>query len=174
MHCPNCGTKASTGQKFCRACGFGLEKVEQLIDDQRSAALDQTTAAAVGLSGARLRKIEKWAARGLFAIGGVLGGLMLWAIIAKVMIEKGKIFEGGIVLLILTGAVLASFLAYLDSDRKKSASARSNQHHRLEPAEETAKMLSAANAEVAASVTEHTTAKLGERDAIPVEKRHSS
>jgi hypothetical protein len=99
---------------------------------------------------------------------------MLWAIIAKVMIEKGKLFEGGVILLILTGAVLASFLAYLDSERKKSASARSNQHDRLAPAEETAKILSTANAEVAASVTEHTTAKLGERDATPVEKPHLS
>jgi len=163
MHCPNCGTKASTGQKFCRACGFGLEKVEQLITDHRAAAADQTTGATGSLSDYRIRKLERWAARGLFAIGGVLGGLMLWAIIAKVMIEKGKIFEGGIVLLILTGAVLASFLAYLDSDRKKSASARSNQQHRPSGAEETAKMLSEPKAEMAASVSEQTTTRLEEK-----------
>jgi zinc-ribbon domain len=130
MHCPNCGTKASIGQKFCRACGFGLERVEQLIDDQRAAATEQITVATGRFSGAWLRKIEKWAARALFAIGGVLGDLMLWAIIAKMMIEKGKIIEGGIVLLILTGAALASFLAYLDSERKKSATIQSNQQHR--------------------------------------------
>ena len=164
MHCPNCGTKASIAQKFCRACGFGLEKVEQLVADHRAAAAtEQTTEAAGGLSDDRLRTLEKWAARALFALGGVLGSLMLCAIIAKMMIEKGKIFEGGIVLLILIGVVLASFLAYLDSERKKSASARSNQQHRLPQAQETAKMLSEPNAEMAASVAEQTTTRLEEK-----------
>jgi len=163
MHCPDCGTKASAGQKFCRGCGFGLEKVEQLIADQRAAALDQTTGATGGLLDDRLRKIERWAVRALFTLGGILGGLMLWAIIAKLMIEKGKIFEGGIVLMILAGGALASLLAYLDSERKKSASTRSNQQHRLPQAQETAKMLSEPNAEMAASVTEKTTDKLAEK-----------
>lgn len=163
MHCPNCGTKASIGQKFCRACGFGLEKVEQLIADQRATALDQTTVATDGLSGDWLRKIEKWAARALLALGGILGSLMLWAIIVKMMIEKGKIFEGSIVLMILAGAALASLLAYLDSERKKSASTRSNQQHRLPQASETAKTLSEPNAEMAASVTEQTTTRLEEK-----------
>jgi hypothetical protein len=163
MHCPNCGTKASIAQKFCRACGFSLEKVGQLIDDHRTAAADQTIGAAGGLSDDWLRKLEKWAARALFAIGGVLGGLMLWTVIAKVMIEKGRIFQGSIVLMILAGAALTLFLAYLDSERKKSASIRSNQQHRPSGAEETAKMLSEPHAEMAVSVTEQTTSRLEER-----------
>jgi uncharacterized Zn finger protein (UPF0148 family) len=163
MHCPNCGTKASAGQKFCRACGFSLEKVEQLIADQKAAATEQPTVATAGLSDDWLRRLEKWAARGLFALGGILGGLMLWAIIAKVMIEKGRIFQGSVVLMILAAAALVMFLAYLDSERKKLASARSNQQHRLPQAQETAKMLSEANAEMAVSVTEQTTARLEEK-----------
>jgi len=174
MHCPSCGTEASAGQKFCRACGFGLEKVEQLIAEQKSDAADQTTKATGGLSDGRLRRLEKWSARALFTLGGILGGLMLWAIIVKVMIEKGKIFEGSIILMILAGAGLASFLGYLDSERKKSASIRLNQQTRLPQAEETAKMLSEPSIETAASVTEHTTAKLGERAITPVEKPQSS
>ena len=163
MHCPNCGTKASSGQKFCRGCGFSLEKVEQLIADHRAAAADQTMEAAVGLSGAWLRALEKWAARALFTLGGILGGLMLWGIIAKVMIEKGRIFQGIVVLMILAAAALALFLAYLDSERRKSASARSNQQHHLPQTQETAKMLSEPNAEMAVSVTEQTTANLAEK-----------
>jgi hypothetical protein len=31
MHCPNCGTEASAGQKFCRACGLSLERFAQLL-----------------------------------------------------------------------------------------------------------------------------------------------
>jgi hypothetical protein len=168
MHCPNCGTKASSGQKFCRACGFGLEKVEQLIADHRAAPADQTLEATAGLSDDWLHRLEKWAARALFALGGVLGGLMLWGIIAKVMIEKGRVFQGIIVLMILAGSALALFLAYLDSERKKLTSARSNQQHRLMQAQETAKMLPEPGIETAASVTEHTTATLEEKIGTPI------
>ena len=164
MHCPDCGTKASAGQKFCRACGFSLEKVEQLIADQKAAATEQTTVATGRLSDDWLRRLEKWAARALFTLGGILGGLMLWAIIAKVMVEKGRIFQGIVVLMILAAAALALFLAYLDSERRKSASARSNQQHHLPQTQETAKMLSEPNAEMAVSVTEQTTANLAERN----------
>jgi hypothetical protein len=164
MHCPDCGTKASAWQKFCRACGFNLEKVEQLVADQKAAAMEQNPNAAAGLSDDWLRRLEKWAARALFALGGILGGLMLWAIIAKVMIEKGRIFQGSIVLMVLAAAALVTLLAYLDSERKKSASARSNQQHHLPQAQETAKMLSEPNAEMAVSVTEQTTASLAERN----------
>jgi hypothetical protein len=163
MHCPDCGTKASAGQKFCRGCGFSLEKVEQLIVDQKAAVTEQTTLATAGLSDNWFRGLEKWAARALFALGGILGGLMLWAIIAKVMIEKGRIFQGIIVLMVLAAAALALFLAYLDSERKKSTSAGSNQQHRLPQAQDTAKMLSEPNAEMAVSVTEQTTARLEEK-----------
>jgi uncharacterized membrane protein len=164
MHCPDCGTKASAGQKFCRACGFSLEEVEQLIADQKAAATEQTTVATGRLSDDRLRRLEKWAARALFTLGGILGGLMLWGIIAKVMIEKGRVFQGIVVLMILAAAALVTLLAYLDSERKKSASARSNQQHHLPQAQETAKMLSEPNAEIAVSVTEQTTANLAERN----------
>jgi hypothetical protein len=163
MHCPNCGTNASAGQKFCRACGFGLEKVEHLITDYQSTTTDQTTGATGGLSDVRVRKLEKWAVRALVALGGFLGGSMIWAIIAKVMIEKGNIFEGIVILMIMAGAALVSLLAYLDSVRKKSSSNRSNQQQRMPQAVETAKMLSEPNAEMAASVTEQTTTRLEEK-----------
>jgi len=65
--------------------------------------------------------------------------------------------------MILAAAALGLVLAYLDSARKKSASARSNQQHRLPQAQETAKMLSEPNAEMAASVTEQTTTRLEEK-----------
>jgi hypothetical protein len=34
MYCPNCGTEAPVAQKFCRSCGFSLEKVPQLLAEQ--------------------------------------------------------------------------------------------------------------------------------------------
>ena len=163
MHCPNCGAKASAGQKFCRACGFSLEKVEQLIADQKVATTEQPTKAAAGLSDDWLRRFEKWAARALFAIGSIVISLILWAIIVKVMINEGGIFVGSMLLMLVIGVILASILAYLKGERKNPASIQSDQQHRLPQAQETAKMLSEPNAEMAASVTEQTTTRLEEK-----------
>jgi len=173
MHCPNCGVTASMGQKFCRACGFGLEKVEQLIADQRAVATVQTTEEPGGFSDDRLRKLEKWAVRALFALGGILGGSMLWAIVVKVMIEGGSVFKGSIILMIIAAIGLFAFLGYLESQRKKSVSTRSTQPQHPAQVEETAKMLPEPNLEMAVGVTEHTTAKLEERVKTPIEKPQS-
>jgi len=162
MHCPDCGTKASAGQKFCRGCGFGLDKVKQLIADQR-AATEQTTVATGRLSDEWLRKMEKWAARALLALGSIAVSLILWAIIVKLMIKEGAIFAGSMLLMLVIGVVLLSFLAYMQDKRKNSTSTQSNQQHRLPQAQETAKMLSEPNAEMAASVTEQTTTRLEEK-----------
>jgi len=165
MHCPDCGTKASAGQKFCRGCGFSLEKVEQLIVDQKAAVTEQTTLATAGLSDNWFRGLGKWARGAIFLLCGSLGGLMLLGLItiSKASIEKGKIFQGVMMWMIFAAAALGLVLAYLDSARKKSASARLNQQHRLPQAQETAKMLSEPNAEMAASVTEQTTTRLEEK-----------
>jgi zinc-ribbon domain len=37
MHCPTCGTKASTDQKFCRSCGTKLSVISQLVAKHPSA-----------------------------------------------------------------------------------------------------------------------------------------
>src|SRR5215470_5220652 len=161
-HCPNCGSKASIGQNFCRACGFGLEKVEQLIADQR-ASTEQTTVATGRFSDDWLRKMEKWAARALLALGSIAVSLILWAIIVKLMIKEGAIFAGSMLLMLVIGVVLLTFLAYMQDKRKNSTSTRSNQQNRLPQAQETAKMLPEPNAEMAVSVTEQTTAHLEER-----------
>jgi ribosomal protein L37E len=161
MHCPNCGTKASAAQRFCRACGFGLEKVELLITEQKTAVADQTTEAPGSPSSNWLRKLEKGAWVALLALGGILVSLLLWAIIFKVMIEEGKIWEGSMVLMILCVVAMALFLAYMHV--KKSTSARSNPSQRLPEAAETAKMLAEPNFEVADGVTEHTTTRLEEK-----------
>ena len=34
MFCPICSTKVSVDQKFCRSCGFGLEKTVQSVSEQ--------------------------------------------------------------------------------------------------------------------------------------------
>lgn len=45
--------------------------------DQKSVDADRTTEAIGGLSGDRLRKMEKWALRAFVGLGSALGGLFL-------------------------------------------------------------------------------------------------
>src|SRR5215510_9082345 len=162
MHCPNCGTKATAGQKFCRACGFGLDKVEQLIADQGATTRDQTTEATGGPSDDWLRKLEKWAVRIFFALSGVFVSLILWAIIFKVMVNEGGIFVGSMLLMLVVSVLLLLFLVYM-KERKASASTQPNQQQRLPQAPDTGKILSEPSIEIAASVAEQTTARLQEK-----------
>jgi hypothetical protein len=166
--------KASAGQKFCRACGFGLEKVEQLIAEQKPSATDQTTEAAGRFPGDWLRKLEKWVQRALLAMGSVAFSLIIWAIIVNVLIKEGGIFKGSMLLMLVIGVILLFLLLFLREARENSASTQSNKKQRLPQVEDTAKMLSEANLEVAASVTEQTTTRLGEKVITPIEKPQSS
>jgi hypothetical protein len=101
--------------------------------------------------------------RALFALGSVAVSLILWAIIVKLMIREGAIFAGSMLLMLVIGVVLLTFLAYLKEERKNSASTQSNQQHLLPQAQETAKMLSESKHEMASHVTEQTTARLEEK-----------
>jgi type VI protein secretion system component VasK len=134
-----------------------------LIADQRTGATEQTVVTTGRLSDDWLRKFEKWAARALLALGSIAVSLILWAIIVKLMIKKGAIFAGSMLLMLVIGVVLLLFLAYMKERSKNSASTQSNQQHRLPQAQETAKMLSEPNAEIGASVTEQTTTRLEEK-----------
>ena len=42
MFCPNCGTKSSADQNFCRACGLGLETIALALNEQLPTQVDLT------------------------------------------------------------------------------------------------------------------------------------
>lgn len=70
MFCPNCGEKAPVDQKFCRACGFSLEKVAPLLSDGRS---EQNTNELIERHGNRLKRISLYVLGGGLAMALALG-----------------------------------------------------------------------------------------------------
>lgn len=63
MYCPSCGEKAPVDQRYCRSCGFSLEKVAPLLND---GPCGQKPNELVERHGNRLRRIS------LSVIGGGL------------------------------------------------------------------------------------------------------
>jgi hypothetical protein len=97
MHCPRCGTNATSGQQFCRACGFSLEKVAELLGDEP--VIESPSPAS---EGARLRERQK-KFENLAGIAGVTTfGLILLLFI--ILVFSQIILRGG--LLIIPGTLL--------------------------------------------------------------------
>ena len=102
MYCPNCGTKTSVDQNFCRACGLGLEKVALSLSEQLPARADQSLQA-------RKERLEKLGVALLSVFGA---GLLIFLIysIGQRFINKGNVFELlamlGIIVMIVCGLAL--------------------------------------------------------------------
>ena len=60
MHCPGCGAEAPVTQRFCRSCGFCLEKVPHLVAEQLSESEEILTGDAAEKLQERQQKIERW------------------------------------------------------------------------------------------------------------------
>ncbi|MFN7949290.1 MAG: zinc ribbon domain-containing protein [Blastocatellia bacterium] len=146
MHCPNCGKPAKDQQKFCRACGFGLEPVAQLLSEQRTTGEAELTEAE--------RRTEKLVGWGINALLGILIIGAAKAIIYWVMIVKGQFWPGIFLLGLLAWLALYMFLIGKWTELQKSSRRRSAPA--LPPAEDTAK-LPATAPEPVPGITERTT-----------------
>jgi hypothetical protein len=156
MHCPGCGNEAKKNQKFCRACGFGLEQVAQLLSAERTTGRTELTEDE--------RRTEKLVGWGINALLGILGLSVVAAIIYAVMIRKGAFWTGLGFIGFLTCVVLLLWLIGKWTDLQEAKSARRKlQPHPLPSVENTAKLLAEAQRESASSVTERTTELLAVR-----------
>src|SRR5262245_47009208 len=111
MHCPNCGTEAPAGQKFCRACGLSLERFAQLLAELLPDVEDESVARAKR----RLRQLERAA-----KIAGRTAGIAISILIAwmgvNMMTKSGNIGEGILLLGIAVGGLAcAGLLIYYGS-----------------------------------------------------------
>jgi hypothetical protein len=122
MHCPKCGIPAAEVQKFCRSCGFGLEKIAQLLEES-PAATSENPPAGENLDKLqnRLNRMDQLWQAALVTLGGAFVTAICWAIISKVMIEKGQLISGGLFLLFFLGIVVMGLSAlYLESQKQSS------------------------------------------------------
>ena len=151
MFCPNCGSKNSTQQKFCRSCGLSLEKTVQSLVEQIPAKIDQSLKR-------RKEKLERFGVIALSGVGVVGGGALFYMIIFNMMLAQGKILGGLAFLTIIICGLLAVFFFNYANYLKETAV-----KNRLQPPEEMpeyetpAKLLNDSYLEPIPSVTERTT-----------------
>lgn len=153
MHCPNCGKPAAADQKFCRGCGFNLEKISHLLAEQSPKAepVEHDRSKKVGRFGFGLLGL---AALSLLVVA--YGG-----IINEVIIGRGDPVGGILFLIVLTALFFGLlFIVYSSSARRKSADRRVSQPPSLAEGEETLTLPPVNEAAVIPSITEHTTSLL--------------
>lgn len=154
MYCPNCGAKTSTEQKFCRACGLGLEKIALSLTEQLPTRPDEKLLSEKD----RLERLGV-AALSVFGLGVLI--LILYGVVYKLMIAQGK-FLGGLALLgflIMIGCgILAAILFAKAKEAEEAASKRRiEQNEAAVIATPTNELLTAGHLEPVPSVTDRTT-----------------
>lgn len=162
MHCPNCGAEASASQKFCRACGLSLERFAQLLVELLPDVGDKNVARAK----LRLRQLES-----ATKLTGYAVGLTAWLAVTtlitlagvNVMINTGNIGEGVLLLALAAGSLAAEGLLIYYASLHAKASAQQPARPAAPLAETTNKLLPEEQPRIVTSVTEQTTAQLGEK-----------
>ena len=156
MFCPNCGSKNSTQQKFCRSCGLSLEKTAQSLVEQIPAKIDQSLER-------RKEKLERFGAIALSGVGVVGVGALSYLIIFNMMLAQGKIL-GGLALLtiIICGFLAVFFFNYANYLKETAVKNRLQPPEEMREYETPAKLLNDSYLEPIPSVTERTTELLYE------------
>jgi hypothetical protein len=166
IDCPNCGTEAPAGQKFCRACGVSLKRYGQLLDGSPSNIEDKDVTSARR----RLCRIESAMKIGRYTIVLALwlGVAILIARAGVDLINENGNIGGGVVLLVLAAGLIAAegLLIYYASLHAKVSARQPTQP--ADPstylsAATTNKLLPKGQPGIPMSVTEQTTARLEER-----------
>ncbi len=169
MHCPGCGTEAPVTQKFCRSCGFSLEKVPQLVAEQLSESEEIVPSKAEKLQ-KRQQEIDRW----LFITGIgviVLIVLSLLSCLLYLMLAGNLPLLPGMVLLtlLLSGLVAGSLGIYSERLKRTLSGSSSLKQKQLPPGEATSKLAIEA-LEQPFSVTERTTSLLDQNAGVDKRK----
>ena len=163
MYCPNCGTKTSADQNFCRACGLGLEKIALSVNEQLPAKMNRSLQE-------QKERFEKLGVAALSVFGlGVLS-FIAYSIGYKLMVSKGDILTGlamiGFIIMIACG--LASVILFAKAGEVGKGATKRPSQTDLSSGESTKELLTEGHFEPIPTVTERTT------ELLTVEKRDSN
>lgn len=129
MFCPNCGTRNSSEQKFCRSCGLNLEKsieslLEQLPTAERANLIKRS---------ALLEKYGNFAFGG-FAAAFLLGvSVLVFTIFNKMVLSGENVVFDLLLLFFIIFAVLTLVYVFLnESLKEKKAKAKPVFNNELE------------------------------------------
>ena len=160
MHCPNCGTRSSMEQKFCRSCGLRLEKfVQELVEQLPTLAQEDRP---VSVRRAQLLEQQRKVERGLT---GLLGGAfaicmlaLILGVIYKMIFTNGELVKGSLVLaFLITAAIALLRVFYRESLRHTPAEQVSAETAQLQTGASDRLLPEEPHLEPVASVTEQTT-----------------
>lgn len=166
MHCPGCGTEATVTQRFCRSCGFSLEKVPQLVAEQLSESEEILTSNAEKKLQKRQQEIERWLSITALGFTALMALSILIGLIYLLFAGSLPILPGIVLLILVLGGSVAGLLAIYSEKLKKTLSGSSSLRSRQLPEREKSKLPFEAYEEPLISVTERTTNLLDKDDAV--------
>ena len=157
MHCPGCGTEAPVTQKYCRSCGFSLEKVPQLLAEQLSESEELLNSATAENLQKRQKKIERWLSITGFGFTALMALSVLTALTYLLFVGSIPLVPGIVLLMLVLGGSVAGLLAMYSENLKKTLSGSSSLRSKQLPEREKSKLTVEAYEGPFISVTERTT-----------------
>jgi len=145
MYCPRCGKDGSLEQKFCRACGFQLDQVVELLEPQSVEVVDQN------LAQFKLRRIGSIVVMSTISLAlfGVCGAIIWAMVVGGIPVSFGLI--GLLLLLGITFGFIFLGLAQLKAETSTASQTA------LDSNETSTRLLNQQALNIPPSVTERTT-----------------
>ena len=122
MHCPKCGAEAPLTQKFCRSCGFSLEKIPELVSQQLSEPLLNDEIAEKLLE--RKQKIERWLSVTGIGFAALIALTLLVGLVYLLAAGNMPLIPGVVILVLLVSGIAAGSLGLYSESLKKTLSGR--------------------------------------------------
>jgi hypothetical protein len=110
MHCPGCGAEAAITQKYCRSCGFNLEKVPELVAEQLPESEQILRVDLEEKLRKRQRNIEQSLSVAGMSLGAIAALSFLAGLIYLLAVGSMPIVPGIVLLVLLIGGIVAGSL----------------------------------------------------------------